>query len=179
MTKQKGELNFLLTNLHVIELLTSDTIHFTSDTIHFGYHTFQTLAVLSFPHTAGAECCGTLSYQIEPLTLYLYGTTPGESAQWERGSLEPNTTLGWMAGTQLHTNVPANHIDTSHWTKTRVSSDSPELDPGNTHDHINTIWMEESRTKNWSERATLTKMSLVNILLFQTLQRLVALGTHF
>lgn len=55
MTKQKGELNFLLTNLHVIELLTSDTIHFTSDTIHFGYHTFQTLAVLSFPHTAGAE----------------------------------------------------------------------------------------------------------------------------
>ena len=46
MTKQQGELNFLLRNLHVTELLKSN----------FGFHTFQTLAVLSFPHTAQDQC---------------------------------------------------------------------------------------------------------------------------
>ena len=43
-------------------------------------------------------CWGICSYQIKSLTLYLWGTTPGGSTQWEGGSLESSTMLGWMAG---------------------------------------------------------------------------------
>ena len=189
MTKQQGELNFLLRNLHVTELLKSN----------FGFHTFQTLAVLSFPHTAQDQCwgictyvyvlltqsCPTLcdpmdgslpgssiheisqarilewvaipfsrgssrprnwthisyiagryftvwatreaqricwgicSYQIKSLTLYLWGTTPGGSTQWEGGSLESSTMLGWMAGSHTWVSLEP------HWWSHRIKNMHP------------------------------------------------------
>ena len=92
---------------------------------------------------------GIYSYQIKPLTLYLQSTTPGGSTQWEGGNLEPNTKLGWMAGSQLHMDVPWMTLIDPMESKTCIHyPDSPELDPRSPHDHINTIWMGESKTKN-------------------------------
>ena len=94
-------------------------------------------------------CWGICSYQITPLILYLRGTTSGGSTQWEGGNLEPNTTLGWMAGSQLHLDVPWTTLTDPMESKTCIHYlDSPELDPRNPQDHINTIWMGESKTKN-------------------------------
>lgn len=124
---------------------------------NFWFHTFPTLAVLCFPHASGAGCCGTCFYiMIESLTLYLHDTKPGASAEWEGGILEANTTLRWLAGSQPYTNVPANHIHVSHWTKKHAWQPNLNLaNQRNTHGHA-IIWMEESRTENWRGKRQLS-----------------------
>lgn len=153
----QGELNILLkfTCYRIVHRLTSDSIYL-KHWLSFPFHIFPGLHVV-----------GTCLYHNITSHLYLHGSTPGKSAQWEGGSLESNSTLRLLPGPQLCMNVQTALV---YPTKPKNIHPPPSLTSAKSEKYL---WLyqhylnggREDRKLDWKEIDT--KMSLANTLFFK------------